>query len=202
MAFVVEDGTGLTTANSYATVAYADDYFATRMSPNWPAPPAEGDDPNTNLKQACLVSATDFIDFYWRSQFKGIKCTYAQRLAWPRIGATVDEGSGLNYWPGYGNSAVDGFLISNTTLPEMLTMCCAELASRAYIMGLPKGAPTSPGQLAPDITEDAFIESETIGPLSTHYKDKPVATIYRFCEMLLAPILQMGGGSMVRLSRG
>ena len=63
MAFVVEDGTGKSDANSYASVAYADAYFADRGIALWVGTPQE--------KETYLIRATDYIDGRFASYFKG-----------------------------------------------------------------------------------------------------------------------------------
>ena len=49
MAFVVEDGTGISNSNSYAPVAFADSYFADRNQAEW-----VGTD---EVKKAALIRA-------------------------------------------------------------------------------------------------------------------------------------------------
>lgn len=73
-AFVVEDGTGLVNANSFASVAGADQYFLDRNIVTWTG----ADD----LKQSALVRATDYINNRFR--FKGVTLTLTQALEFPR----------------------------------------------------------------------------------------------------------------------
>lgn len=81
MAFVSEDGTGLSNANSYSSVAYADAYFADRGILTW--------DGTDALKENWLIRATDYIDLRFRSRFKGSPLTPTQALAFPRKIYTV-----------------------------------------------------------------------------------------------------------------
>lgn len=62
MSFTVEDGTGVKGANSYASLAFFNDYFADR---------AEDADSLTNLAENLLIAATDYIDTRWFSQWLG-----------------------------------------------------------------------------------------------------------------------------------
>lgn len=78
MAFVVEDGTGLATANSYAAVVDADAYFAERNQAAWSGTQAQ--------KEAALILATDYIDGRFWGQFLGVQATDTQALSWPRTG--------------------------------------------------------------------------------------------------------------------
>lgn len=78
MALVVEDGTGLTNADAYISVANADAYFTKRGITAWAALT------NTN-KEAGILYATAYIDaaFNWPGYLK----SQTQSLDWPRSGA-------------------------------------------------------------------------------------------------------------------
>ena len=73
MAFIVEDGTGVTNANSYASVAFADTYFTERTIAGWTGTDAQ--------KQAALIKATDYIESF---DFKGVEAEEDQALSFPR----------------------------------------------------------------------------------------------------------------------
>lgn len=83
MALIVEDGTGLNNAESYASVAFADAYFAARISGGWSIITEAN-------KEMLLRLATDHIDAVYGQRFKGTKGTLSQALQWPRIGVYVD----------------------------------------------------------------------------------------------------------------
>lgn len=53
MAFTVEDGTGVTDANSWTDVAFADAYFADRAITAWTG--------SNSVKEAALIRAADYI---------------------------------------------------------------------------------------------------------------------------------------------
>ena len=76
MAFVVEDGTGLTNSTSYSSVAFADAYFLDRMITPWSLL-------STEQKQAYLIRATDYIDARWGNMFKGEPILETQALVFP-----------------------------------------------------------------------------------------------------------------------
>jgi Putative DnaT-like ssDNA binding protein len=222
ISLVVETGQGLNNANSYVGPTLetysdgtqsglfqfgADQYFADRMVPTnppnqvwFPQPKQDQVDQNAELKAACLIAASAFLDAYWRSLFKGQKKTQAQSRCWPRVGATIDEGAydtAVVFWPGYGKS-LSTFIIGTEQIPIQILECCCELASRSAALG----GFTYPGELAPDINEDQFVMSEKIGPIEVVYKDqKPSITLMRKCEMLLQPILR-GSGGTIPLVRG
>ena len=75
MAFIVEDGTVVADANSYAAVAYADAYFADRLITDW-----TGTDPE---KQAALIKGTDYIETMFGARFKGEPIEENQSLYLP-----------------------------------------------------------------------------------------------------------------------
>lgn len=82
MSLTIETGAGLPDAESYASVAFADAYFAARMTANW--------DSSDSHKEMLLRLATDHIDAVYGQRFKGTKGTLAQALQWPRVGVYVD----------------------------------------------------------------------------------------------------------------
>lgn len=102
MAFIVEDGTGLATANSYLALADANTYHTDRGNSTWTGTDA--------VKQAALVKATTYLDahYTWSS---GYKKSEAQALQWPRTGA-FDR---------------DGYNVENE-VPPAVESACAELA--------------------------------------------------------------------------
>lgn len=75
MAFVVEDGTGLATANSYNTIAFLDEYHTDRGNFTWT-------DESIATKQARAIIATDYIDV--RFNYLGSKLKDTQALEFPR----------------------------------------------------------------------------------------------------------------------
>jgi hypothetical protein len=80
MVFIVEDGSGVPGANSYATVEYATSYFADRArEAEFAGLPAD--------QQGWLVQATDYIERF-SERFLGAPLLAAQPLSFPR--ATAD----------------------------------------------------------------------------------------------------------------
>jgi hypothetical protein len=78
MAFVVEDGTGVTGATSYASVEFADAYFDERGNEVWAAIADVAD------KQRYLIQATDYIELVFGRRFIGEMGLTSQALSWPR----------------------------------------------------------------------------------------------------------------------
>lgn len=89
MAFVVENGTGLANANSYATVEEADAYFADRGITAW-----TWESGTPTAKQECLIRATDYIELRFASRFKGNPefPDTPQALSFPRLDIAGYEG--------------------------------------------------------------------------------------------------------------
>lgn len=108
MSLIVEDGTGLLTAESYVSVAAADTYHAALglNHTTW----ASASTPN---KEAALRKATQYIDATY--SFKGQKVVWNQALSWPRY-----EASWLWEWQW-----------SSPNLTRRLSGACCELALRA-----------------------------------------------------------------------
>lgn len=74
--FVVEDGTGKTDSNSYATLEYADSYHKSFGRTDW-------DELEDDVKRSRLVIATRYIDGTY--PWKGTRKYRDQRLAFPRV---------------------------------------------------------------------------------------------------------------------
>ena len=86
MPFTVEDGTGLSNANSYLSVADADTYHSDLNQTGW-----TGTD---SVKEAALRKATTYIDNNYSFDGSIVKTT--QSLAWPRSSVTDPEGRDLS----------------------------------------------------------------------------------------------------------
>lgn len=105
--FVVETGTGSTTANSYSTVAAADQYFENYRNPTaWTSLDNDG-------KEMALRMGTQFLDARYSGRWRGDKANETQRLDWPRCSAYVD-----------------GFRVDEEEMPSELADATAEAALR------------------------------------------------------------------------
>lgn len=78
MALVVEDGTGLASANSYTSVEFADAYFSMRNVTSWAVL-------TTEAKEVSLIKATDYIDAKNTYRFTTKQFNPEQALALPRV---------------------------------------------------------------------------------------------------------------------
>ena len=104
---IVEDGTGLSTAESYITVAYADTYHSDRGETSWSGTDA--------AKEAALRRALAYLDGRYGPRFNGLRrLGREQALMWPRVGASDSE----------------GWIIDSDVIPEELKRAQAEAALR------------------------------------------------------------------------
>ncbi|MCB2186282.1 MAG: hypothetical protein KQJ78_07685 [Deltaproteobacteria bacterium] len=92
MALIVEDGTGLATADSYNSLAELTAYHAARGNADWAAG-AEAD------QEAAAREAAAFLDDVCRGWWKGVKASGTQALAWPRVNVLDEDGYGVTGLP-------------------------------------------------------------------------------------------------------
>lgn len=114
---VVEDGTGLSTANSYATAANGDTYHDKHYyATDWTGA-------TTSNKEKALMMATRLIDDSY--QFKGTKKVYTSALQWPREAAIDPDRRDVVYSP---LDNILGPYFDSTTIPQILKDATCELA--------------------------------------------------------------------------
>lgn len=101
---IVEDGTAKDDSNSYADLAYADNYFSVRNNSTW-------QNYNIGQRKSALIKGAAYVDQY---DFIGTKKTATQAMQWPRI-----------------NAKVDGYLLDSTLIPKALKDAQCEAALRA-----------------------------------------------------------------------
>lgn len=134
---VVEDGTGLATAEAYASVAEATAYWAARphlpLATAWAAATAP-------VKEGAIRDAATYLDGRWGALFVGARLISTQALEWPR------EPIGTEVVP--------------SGIPQALRAASAELAARALDGGLViEGSAT--GAIKRDKVGDAETEFDT-----------------------------------------
>jgi len=108
MALEVEDGSIVTGAESYCTVAFASTYHTARGNTAWAALATDA------LREAALRRATDYMRQAYRSRWQGYKVNEDQALDWPRYDVEVE-----------------GYAIDSDIVPTEIKNACAELALRA-----------------------------------------------------------------------
>jgi hypothetical protein len=84
MTLIVEDGTNVANAESYASVAQADARLAALGYTTW-GPLLEAE------KEAALRRATNYMTQEFRSRWKGNRTNEDQALDWPRIDVEVED---------------------------------------------------------------------------------------------------------------
>lgn len=166
MSLIVEDGTGKADAESYISVADASAYHTARNNTAWAALSTD------TLREAALRKATEYMVNAYRSRWQGTRKTEDQALCWPRYSVVVE-----------------GYLVDDASVPEIVKRACAELALKA-----------SAADLAPDLTQG--VVREQVGPIAVEYdRTSPQATRYAAIEAMLRPFLKSGGGCSVSLVR-
>jgi len=85
MSIIVEDGSGLSTAESYISVADASTYFSNRGVTTWASIASDA------LREAALRKATDYMTATYRNRWEGFRYTEDQALDWPREGVVRDS---------------------------------------------------------------------------------------------------------------
>ena len=115
MAFTLEDGSGVTGANAYISVTFADEYHSDRGKTAWDG----GGAVTVAQKQTAIIKASDYIDIRFGRRFVGFRQLKDQGLEWPRLDAFD----------------LDGFLLSGIDeVPRQIQKACAEYALRALIL--------------------------------------------------------------------
>lgn len=146
--FLVEDGTGVPGANSYVSIADADNLLQTNIhaSSEWMALSLAN-------KQALLMNASRYLD---------------DRTRWN--GTRVSETSGLR-WPRTGVSDRDGFLIPANTIPTQLRFATAEMAR--FNMAEDRTVERSQdaiSRLKADVVELEFVEGYRLPKVPEHMR--------------------------------
>ncbi len=181
MALIVEDGTGLATANAYITEAFADGYHSERCNDGWAA--------SQSQKEAAIIRATEYIDreFCFRgSLVKDNSSDPPQALAWPRVG--VDDN--------------DGRVVDDESVPVAVQRACAELALSAIVLGALDGSFVT-GRLlrsterVGDVSNAATYDGGvSIGDLNTDAQANPLS--FPIAIAILRPLLSGMNQTIVR----
>ena len=74
---IPEDGTGLSNANAYVSVEFADEYFSARGNGAW-AGLGSAD------KEAAIIKATDYLEAVYFDKWQGERLKTDQALSFPR----------------------------------------------------------------------------------------------------------------------
>lgn len=111
MTLIVEDGTGLSTAESYISVADAGTRHTALGNTAWTGTDA--------AKEAALRRATQYMLQRYRGRWQGNRINSSQALDWPRYSVIVD-----------------GYDVDSDDVPTEIANACADLALRALAADL------------------------------------------------------------------
>jgi len=136
--FVVEDGSGLATANSYLSLADAKIYYENYKA-DWVA---TWDALGSAAQEEALRIGTQYMDNRYGGCWRGTALVSTQALDWPRTGAYTD----------------DDYAIPSDAVPAKLEYATAEMAYRQVI---------ETDGIMPDITNPGGIKRKKVkvGPL-------------------------------------
>lgn len=112
MAFLVEDGSGTESANAYITVAEFTSHFTDRGT--------DVSDFDTDVIQAGIVKATDYIEKRFSKRFKGFRQVRSQGLSWPRLDAIDDDGYTIDGVPANLKKATAEYSLLAIKLTDLL----------------------------------------------------------------------------------
>ena len=183
MSLVVEDGSGLANAESYASVAAVVAYFQKRN--------IDLSGIATATMEGYLRLATDYMVGYYREQWKGYRCGFTQALDWPRNGVELTDITGgfrgryTGNWP---------YLVPNNIVPVPVVNACCILAYKA--------SQADANDLMPDITRDSGPKVEKVDVIETVFDTSlPIYTLFRSADLQLSAYLTSFGGAGVSLVR-
>lgn len=174
MALIVEDGTGVAGAESYASAAETDAYWAAHPQDPLAAAWAAAD---AAAKEGALRAASAYLDATYGQAYRGIRASWDQGLDWPRTGGLDGDGEPLPVL-GPGGLALPA-------LPPPIKRAASDLAARAVS-----------GPLVDDTERGGRVKRERIeGAVEVEYMDgAPSETSFGFLAGLLGPVLDGSQG--------
>jgi hypothetical protein len=157
---IIETGSGLQNAESYASVAVADAYHAGRLNTAWAAL-------DTVTKEGALRRATEYLVGKYRDRWKGMRNTMTQALDWPRYNVQLAD-------VGFGSIAA--YVPANTVPVEVQNACCVLALIAATT------------DLAPPL--ERTVQEKTIGPIKTVFAQGSQELVrHPAVDMMLKPYL-------------
>jgi hypothetical protein len=173
MALIVEDGSIVPGAESYATVAQFHSYFALRGTDVTALSDAQ--------VEQLLRQSTDYMQGYYGLAWKGNRMGPIQVLDWPRYNVTLPDLPG-----GYGSYP---YIVPPFTVPLRVVNACIVLAWIA-----------NSGALAPDLERQT--KREKVDVIEVEYVDGAAPyTLYRMADLLVSIYLRSSDGAGVSLVR-
>jgi hypothetical protein len=126
MAIVIEDGTGLSTAEAYISVDDADEYFAARGVTTWTGTDA--------AKEEALRKGATYLDNAYRGKWRGYRSNEDQALAWPRASWPANQAFFETSTRANTIQDEDGYNIANNAVPRQIKHANCE-AALLYLSG-------------------------------------------------------------------
>ena len=83
----VEDGTGVTGANSYITSAQATTYHDNHGNTDWTS--------DADTRTSSCIRGASWLDNYFLGMWKGAKTSSSQAMQWPRQEVTDEDGESI-----------------------------------------------------------------------------------------------------------
>ena len=172
MSLIVEDGTGLSTAESYTSVAEADTYHSNVGNTAWASL-------TTTVKEQLLRKASNYMVQTYRMRWAGVRKNDTQALDFPRyLVPRLDTEALYSYY-------------DSDSVPGEVKVACAELAFKASSETL---APDTDRLTKREKVGQLEVEYDTVNGKA--YK------MYRAVDNLLMPMLNVGkSGAMAQLDR-
>lgn len=163
MTLIVEDGTGLSTAESFCSIADATSYHAKYGNEAWLSQP-------DSEREIHLRRATQFLEAEFRGRWKGIRVKTEQALAWPRYDVCDEDEAWVS------SSAVPVQVRDATAILALIS------ATETLVPDLEAGAVKRERVKVGDIEE----ETEYVGA-------KRERKSYTLAEQMLRPLLEPAG---------
>lgn len=157
--FVVEDGTPLSTSNSYCSVKYADEYHLKRGNSAW-INATRGD------REAALIKGTFYLVSKYRMRWKGIRVQRTQALDWPRAGVITEDFYDPTTDPRPALFPKLAYEIPETEIPTEVKDAACEVALRV-IQGT---------DIFPDTSGGGAIKKVVAGSVSVEYQNGSAGT--------------------------
>lgn len=167
----VEDGSVVTGANSYVTIAEADEYHLVRGNATWTG--------TNDLKAAALIRAGQWVNGL---RWQGRKTGYSNPMSWPRF--DVQNPDGIGAWFDIAEMGGQAYLGSNE-VPQAVRNAQCEAALREL---------ASPGSMLPDLSRGGMVRKKRVDILETEYEPgAPGGTTYPAIMALLRGLVGSAG---------
>ena len=117
MSLIVENGSGLASAESYVSVSDASAFHTSRGNAAWAALASD------TIREQLLRKATDYMLQVYSGRWNGYRSSSTQALDWPRIGVERRDVGANAFYP-------------SDVVPALVANACADLALRAATAAL------------------------------------------------------------------